>query len=79
MIMHDSKKMAGAILDKGFGLGAADSDVQDSPDEGLMAAAEDAMAAVEAKDPVAFKDALKSFFDQCDSAPDEAEDESGEY
>jgi hypothetical protein len=71
MIPGEAKSAASAILDRFTGKPEA-SEMEDEVDvgeAGLDTASEEVMSAFEAKDPMALKVALRSFFDLCDSMP----------
>ena len=79
--MPEDKKLAFLSL-KGGGApmgeadGAADAEPE-APDEGLHAAAEDAMAAVKSGDAKAFLSAIRGLFDQLQAAPPEPDEHEG--
>ena len=71
----DKKKMAGLIVAKSIGGPKEEIEKEEKSekesDESLLYAANSVMKAVEAKDLLALKDALKSFWEICDSSPHE--------
>lgn len=74
--MFDSKKTVSLIMQKrkgqpGFNGVASEKDGTGSMDPGLKAAAEDLLAAFEAKSVHGIAMALKSAFEICDAEPDE--------
>jgi len=68
-IMH-GKKMAQAIL------GGDHEEASEAPEggDGLHAAAEEILSAIESKDPAALVEALKAFVDQASGVEEESEE-----
>ncbi len=80
LMLHDAKKMASGILGP-LPMADAPKPEADEPEDkmaGIKAAADDIMAAIEAKDSESLAMALKDFFTMCDEDKSEAPDAESE-